>query len=133
MKNLNAKQIAQVKEIDVWTNTNFHGNRKFVGSLPVEFLKEIVAKKNKRSANKPAHYTLDYSKNETQIQKVKRLLRWSLECKGTGYFKTLIEGNTGIYYASPVFGHRDYNKSRVFDKNAQTLKLMQLFNSIVNK
>jgi len=57
----------------------------------------------------------------------------SLECANTNYFKVLIEGNTGIYYASAAYGHSDYNKSRVFNKTPETLKLMQIFNLIVNK
>ena len=127
MKNLSAKQIAQVKEIKTWTSTKFHGNTKKVGSLLVTDLKAIVAKKVSRELAK-----IDTSKN-SNVQKVRELLQWSIQTKGTGYFKVLIEGNTGIYYASPVYGHSDYNKSRVFEKNAENLKLMQLFNSIINK
>lgn len=133
MKNLTAKQIAQVKAINAWDSTKFHGNRKKIGLLSVADFEDIVMKKYRRRLNQPVHYTVDYPKNESKIAKVKRLLKWSIECKGTSYFKTLIEGNTGIYYASPVYGHGDYNKSRVFDKNEKTLKLMQLFNKIVNK
>lgn len=127
MKNLSAKQIAQVKEIKTWTSTKFHGNTKKVGSLPVEVIKAIVAKKVSREVAK-----IDTSK-KSNVQKVRELIKWSLENKGTGYFKVLIEGNTGIYYASPSYGHSDYNKSRVFEKNAETLRLMQLFTSIINK
>lgn len=127
MKNLSAKQIAQVKEIKTWTSTKFHGNTKKVGSLLVTDFKAIVAKKVSRELAK-----IDTSK-KSNVQKVRELLQWSIQTKGTGYFKVFIEGNTGIYYASPVYGHSDYNKSRVFEKNAETLKLMQLFNSIINK
>jgi hypothetical protein len=127
MKNLSAKQIAQVKEIKTWTSTKFHGNTKKVGSLLVTDLKVIVAKKVSRELAK-----IDTSK-KSNVQKVRELLQWSIQTKGTGYFKVLIEGNTGIYYASPAYGHSDYNKSRVFEKNAETIKLMQLFNSIINK
>lgn len=127
MKNLSAKQIAQVKEIKTWTSTKFHGNTKKVGSLLVTDLKTIVAKKVSRELVKI------YNSKKSNVQKVRELLQWSIQTKGTGYFKVLIEGNTGIYYASPVYGHSDYNKSRVFEKNAETLKLMQLFNSIINK
>lgn len=127
MKNLSAKQIAQVKEIETWTSTKFHGNTKKVGSILVTDLKAIVAKKVSRELAK-----IDKSK-KTNVQKVRELLQWSIQTKGTGYFKVLIEGNTGIYYASPSYGHSDYNKSRVFEKNAETIKLMQLFNSIINK
>lgn len=127
MKNLTAKQIAQVKEIKTWTSTKFHGNAKKVGALSVNDLKAIVAKKVSREVAK-----IDNSK-KSNVQTVRELIKWSLETKGTGYFKVLIEGNTGIYYASPVYGHSDYNKSRVFEKNAETLKLMKLFNAVVSK
>jgi hypothetical protein len=127
MKNLTAKQIEQVKQITTWTSTKFHGNTKKVGSLSVADLKAIVAKKVSREYAK-----IDTSK-KSNIQIAKELITWSLKCKGTNYFKIMIEGNTGIYYASAVYGHSDYNKSRLFDKNADTLKLMQLFNSIVTK
>ena len=127
MKNLSAKQIKQVKEIKNWTPTRFHGNTKKVGSLSVNDLKAIVAKKVSREVAK-----IDTS-NKSNVQKVRELIKWSLETKSTNYFKVLIEGDMGIYYAHPYYGHSDYNKSRVFEKNAETLKLMQLFNSIINK
>jgi hypothetical protein len=127
MKNLTAKQIAQVKTIKTWSSTKFHGNTKKAGSLLVADFKAIVAKKVSREVAK-----IDTSK-KSNVQKVRELIKWSLETKGTGYFKVLIEGNTGIYYASAAYGHSDYNKSRVFEKNADTLKLMELFNAIVSK
>lgn len=127
MKNLSAKQIEQVKAIKTWTSTRFHGNTKKVGSLLVTDLKAIVSKKVSREVAK-----LDTSK-KSNVQKVRELITWSKETKGTNYFKVLIEGNTGIYYASPAYAHSDYNKSRVFAKTPETLKLMELFNSIVNK
>ena len=127
MKNLSSKQIAQVRAIKTWTSTKFHGNTKKVGSLLVADLKAIVAKKVSRELAK-----IDTSK-KSNVQKVRELIQWSIQTKGTGYFKILIEGNTGIYYASPVYRHRDYNKSRVFEKNTETLKLMRIFNAVVSK
>lgn len=127
MKNLTAKQIQQVKEIKTWTSTKFHGNTKKVGSLLVADLKAIVAKKSKRN-----HAKIDFSK-KTNVQIVRELINQSKNSIGTSYFKILIEGNTGIYYASPSYGHSDYNKTRVFAKTPETLKLMNLFNSIINK
>ena len=127
MKNLSSKQIAQVRAIKTWTSTKFHGNTKKVGSLLVADLKAIVAKKVSRELAK-----IDTSK-KSNVQKVRELIQWSIQTKGTGYFKILIDGNTGIYYASPVYRHRDYNKSRVFEKNTETLKLMRMFNAVVSK
>jgi len=127
MKNLTKKQIEQVKAIKVWDSTKFHGNLKKVGSLLVTDFKTIIQKKVSREVTK-----IDTLK-KSNVQKVRELINWSLECANTNYFKVLIEGNTGIYYASPYYRHRDYNKSRIFSKTTETLKLMQIFNSIVNK
>jgi hypothetical protein len=140
MKQLTAEQIAQVKQITTWTSTRFHGNTKKVGHLLISDLKAIVSKKYNRSIgnyvtkNGRIIYPINFkSVQKSNVQKVKELIKWSLEAKGTSYFKLLIEGNTGIYYASPVYGHSDYNKTRLFNKTPETLRLMYLFNKIVNK
>lgn len=52
MKHLTPSAISQVKTLKPWTSTNFHGNRKKLGSLPVEAIKEIVEKKAMRQALK---------------------------------------------------------------------------------
>lgn len=51
---------------------------------------------------------------------------------GTNYFKVLIYGNTGVYYASPIYRHCDYNKSRLFDIDKNSEKLIKYFNSNFN-
>lgn len=122
---MNDKQIQQIKELKAWTKTSFHGNRKKLGYLSVSLIQEIVKKKQQREHLK---YQTIY---KTNTQKVRDLISWSIECKGTPYFKHLIEGTTGIYYASPIYGHKDYNKVRLFDKNESTLRLMRIFNAIV--
>lgn len=127
MKNLSKHQIEQVKQIKTWTSTSFHGNTKKVGNFNVSDFKSIVEKKRTREILK-----LDQSiKSNTQI--VRELITESLRTKNTNYFKVIIEGNTSLYYASPIYGHGDYNKSRLFEKNEKTLKLMDLFNSIIKK
>jgi hypothetical protein len=124
---LTKKQISQIRQITHLSRRTFHGNRKWVGDLPIDLYLKIVEKKWDRLKAKREH-------KETSIyETVRRLLNWSKECAGTPYFKILIEGNTGIYYASPYYGHSDYNKHRVFDKNEQTLKIMKLFNAIVSR
>ena len=65
-------------------------------------------------------------------ENIEYLLENSINNKNTGYFKKMIEGNTGIYYASPVHLHSDYNKTRVFDKSELTLKIMEVFNKLIN-
>ena len=127
MKTLTVKQIQQVKSLNTWSRTNFHGNTKKIGELAINDLKKIVSKKIKRELSKI------YTGKKSEIQIVRSLINQSLKSKGTNYFKIMIEGNTGIYLASPVYLHSDYNKCRLFDKNEKTLKLMHLFNKIVNK
>lgn len=67
-----------------------------------------------------------------QLQLTNECIKWSKETIGTNYFKVMIEGNTGIYYCSPIYLHHDYNKTRLFDKTKATLKLMDLFNKEFN-
>ena len=127
MKNLTPAQIDQVSNLQSWSKTKFHRNRKKVGSLSVDVIKIIVEKKQSRN----------YAKIDTAqispVQLVRQLLNQSIKSKDTNYFKIMIEGNTGIYYASANYGHSDYNKSRLFAKNEHTIKLMNLFNLIVKK
>ena len=129
MKHLTSAQIAQVRHIKHYFITSFHGNTKKVGALPIGVYKEIVRIKLMRK------YTYQTSavnfRAMTDTQKIRHLLKLERETGSMYYKKVLIQGDTGIYYASPVFGHRDYNKMRVFDKNEKTLKLMRIFNALV--
>lgn len=120
------KQIDAIKEIKNWTNTEFHGNRKNFNGLPVPLIKEIVLKKQLReiAAN-------NYSINK--FTRVRNLLEQSKQTTGTAYFKILIPGVNGIYYAPPIYGHKDYNKTRVLPNTPQNERIMYLFNSIINK
>lgn len=127
MRNLSPKQIEQVKLITCFTTTKYHGNVKKIGSLSLIDIKAIVAKKQRRSRD---YYPYD---KKLKLSLVRYLLNWSQETKGTNYFKIMIEGNNNIYYAHPEYGHRDYNKSRLFEKNDDNLKIMKLFNAIVLK
>ena len=127
MKNLSKKQIEQVKKIKSWEITYFHGNRKKVGVLSVDDFKMIVQKKRTREILK------QYSEKVNPAKEVRELLQHAIKYKNTSYCKILIEGNRNIYYASPVYLHSDYNKTRLFPKNEQTVRLTYLFNQIFNR
>tara|TARA_R110000868_G_scaffold124759_2_gene329608 strand:+ start:1025 stop:1420 length:396 start_codon:yes stop_codon:yes gene_type:complete len=127
MKNLNQKQIELIKSLRVWSSTNFHGNTKRVNGVPVRLIKEIITKKCNRELAK-----IDYSK-KSDAELVRELIGRNKAYKNTPYQKIMIEGNTGIYLASPVHLHSDYNKSRLFDKSEKTLKLMGIYNSVITK
>lgn len=127
MKNLSKNQIEQIKKISPFENINFHGNRKKIGSLPISLVKEIKEKRLKRKYG----CSISTAPKKSDLGKLVELIKWSLQCKDTNYFKILIEGNTGIYYAHPDYKHQDYNKSRVFEKNENTIKFIDIFNRIL--
>jgi hypothetical protein len=126
MKNLTPQQIEQVKLLKPFSTTRFHGNKKVVGLLPIYVYIYVVTKKYDRNILKQDNC------KETPTQIVKRLYMQHKLYKGTSYAKVMIEGNTGIYLASPLHEHSDYNKCRLFDKNEHTIKLMNLYNLLIN-
>lgn len=128
MKHLSKKQIEEVAAIRTFSRTNFHGNTKKVGSLPLSLYLSVIEKRKQRELLKH-----ESTANESEMQKVRRLLFYSQQATGTPYYKIMIDGNTGIYYASPYYGHQDYNKYRVFEKNEKTLRIMNLFNTLLSK
>jgi hypothetical protein len=69
-------------------------------------------------------------------RKIKKIvdecIKLSRKTYGTTYFKVLIYGNTGVYYASPIYLHQDYNKTRLFDINEDSENAIKYFNSKFN-
>lgn len=120
------KQIEQIKSINAYSTTRFHGNKKKVGTLNIKEYLKIVEIKMQREMIKC---------NEvfTNIQLIKQLIKDSVNYVGTPYRKIMLEGNTGIYFASPDYLHQDFNKTRLFDKNETTLKLMNIYNALAAK
>jgi len=130
MKNLTAKQIQEIKDLKSWNRTSgFHGNVKKIGNLPIDLYKAIIEKKRKREI---IAQKLNVNNNHLVAQ-VREMISIYKSLVGTSYEKQMILGKTGIYLANPSYGHSDYNKTRMFDINEQTLKLMNLFNSLINK
>ena len=135
MKTNNKKAIEQIKAINqenlvihAFKAAILHGNRKKVEHLSVENYKAIVKKKKDREKRK-----FSSSKEESILKKFNSLLKFSKDNEGTAYQKILIEGNKNIYYASPAYGHADYNKSIFWEKNEKTVKLIGLFERLLTK
>lgn len=122
---MNTQQLTTIKSLTPFTNIKFHGNRKTYKGLSVTTIREIVGKKLHRELSKLP------TMNGTPTQVTRNCIEESKRTKGTPYFKVMIEGSTGIYYASSVYGHKDYNKTRLFDKNEKTLQLMTIFNKAI--
>jgi hypothetical protein len=49
----------------------------------------------------------------------------------SSYSKILICGNTNIYWASPIYGHEDYNKSRAFANTEKNRRAAELINNFM--
>jgi hypothetical protein len=124
---LSQSQIATIREIKAWNSTGMiHGNTKHFRGLPVSLFRDIVDKKKARELLKDSNYS-----NLRPLERIRIMLNQSLSNKGTNYHKVLIMGNTGIYYASPVYLHSDYNKVRVMDASPRNIRIMELFNKLV--
>ena len=70
-------------------------------------LMEIQLNNLIRSNNKKEY------KNHKQIDwaELKEIVRTMRRSKNTSYLKIFIQGNNHIYLASPIYQHKDYNKS----------------------
>ena len=68
---------------------------------------KILEKKYIRSHS--AWYNKDYE--QINWEKLKEIVRIMKKSRNTNYLKIFIQGNNHIYLASPIYEHRDYNKS----------------------
>lgn len=65
---------------------------------------------------------------------IARAINYAKQCKnGSVYQKILIEGNNNIYWASPIYGHADYNKSIAFPNTEEFRKISVIINNFINK
>ena len=71
---------------------------------------KILEKKQMRSHNK----WVQERKNKEQInwKELKEIVEIMKKSRNTNYLKIFIQGNNNIYLASPIYEHKDYNKSR---------------------
>ena len=127
MKKLTKKQIAVIKNIShpKFEERSFHGNTKKINGIPVNDWVKIIEKKIEREQRK------NHLPKPSILQKFKMMVEISKKNKNTNYQKTLIEGKTSIYFASPISKHADYNKTFFCEKNEKTVKLIGIFNKMV--
>ena len=68
---------------------------------------KILEKKQMRSHSN--WYNKDYE--QINWEKLKEIVRVMKKSRNTNYLKIFIQGNNHIYLASPIYQHKDYNKS----------------------
>jgi hypothetical protein len=83
--------------------------------------------------NKKLAYNYNNEFINLPIKKLVESARYYKSKEKNTYSKVLIEGNTNIYWASPVYQHSDYNKSIAIAKSEVSLKIMDLVNSYISK
>ena len=74
-----------------------------------------------------------FEKNTTS--KISKVIRYAMQQKRAGYSpysKILVVGDTNIYWCSPIYLHRDYNKSIAFENTEKNRKLALTINKYLN-
>lgn len=69
----------------------------------------------------------------TPIEQAIRHAKAEKKIKNTSYFKVLMEGFNNIYWCSPAYGHRDYNKSIAFPNTEKNRAIMNVINRYLLK
>lgn len=72
--------------------------------------------------------------HKSGLSTLAKVIAWAKFEKKQGksnYSKVLITGNTNIYWASPIYGHSDYNKSIAMPLNDKNLKAMKVINNFL--
>lgn len=76
---------------------------------------------------------MDLKPLEQPIQDVIKYAKKQVKEGLSSYSKVLIEGNSSIYWASPVYKHSDYNKSVAMENNEKNREVMRVVNNYLNK
>lgn len=116
------KQMGIVKQSEILEVLKKHYSERFLNRHEVypSFLAYSII--NRDLDKEP----LPHGRVFTFIQQMK-------ENKHSGsYKKVLIEGNKHIYWASPVYGHQDYNKHVWRDNTPENRRKMQIINNYLN-
>lgn len=77
---------------------------------------------------------LDNKEQRPECYTPQNFVKRMKENKAAGnYKKVLIEGNKHIFWASPIYGHADYNKSIWRENTADNRAKMEIINNYLNK
>lgn len=138
---IHSKDIA--KELKTLDTTRIHRIAKLCG-VQVEnqnlLYRWIIANAPNTKVEDTA-FRLAYHRDEAKLKiqhrmrdgrtRVQRVFAHAREEKLSGrspYSKMLIEGNKNIYWASPSYGHSDYNKSIAMENTEKNRAIMNVIN-----
>lgn len=77
---------------------------------------------------------INYSLKNCKYEPIREIKRDIAFYRSVGrYAKRLIIGHTHIYWASPIYGHQDYNKSIFADNTPKNRRKADLINKLLDK
>lgn len=102
-------------------------------SLVCKFIKEFAPTKEIYEAayliSNPHNCNKNYPKyNETPIIRAIQYAKFQKKSGQSTYSKKLVIGHTNIYWASPNYGHADYNKSIAFENTEKNRCVASVIN-----
>ena len=117
-------------------NNNFYKSKLDKRKKEIKFLltkyteKElwkILEKEHIRSRS--SWYNKDYE--QIKWEKLKVIVRLMKKSRNTDYLKIFIQGNNHIYLASPIYEHKDYNKSTFCLNTEHNWEICKKANNII--
>ena len=98
---------------------------------------QYIAKRDKEAISHALYHRLKRDLDGRQCYKTAETLtpveEWKWRKNAGNYKKILIEGRRHIWWASPAYGHADYNKRIWRDNTAENRAKMQIINAYLTK
>lgn len=143
MKNVTKAQISKVLRTENITNIFKIASKAGINVSDRHELLLFIEENAPSAKVASKAYSLSYGasdKNQTHygaslkqpIISAIRFAKWQKKEGETNYSKILIEGNTNIYWASPIYEHADYNKSVAFSNTSKNRNIAKLINKYLN-
>lgn len=119
-------KVYEVFSLNEWQFMNFDGRKKIFRGID---RKEFENAKNK-SINRLSHKVVTQLDQRCDSLKALDFLK---RCRGTSCEKRIIEGGRNLWFASPVYGHIDYNKSIFAGNTERNRRKAFLINALAAK
>lgn len=125
-------KIAKIKGVDVKNTIEVYNFiREYAPSKKV--YREAYRLSCLASHKKYLTRNLGHPFRKEQISDAVKFAKQQVKEGYSSYSKILIEGNTNIYWASPLYKHRDYNKAVAFPNTDKNKQAMEKINKFLNK
>ena len=121
--------MKEIFKIDGWWNMKYDGRRKIFKGLSK---KEFAVAQEK--AVRRRYFSVPYYEKSLLRRCYESVCDWAKPVHGS-YQKVVMYGYTYLYLCSPIYGHSDYNKSRLIPIKGNEREcefLMRVSNRVAN-